>query len=330
VGIGATLTQARTDAGLSITEVSQRTRIREAIIRGIERDDYAACGGDFYARGHIRAMAKVVGTDPVPLIAEYDAALAPPDDPGVVTAAGEPGQAGPEPRPAGTATGPAARPPAGYRFEARRPPWTPILAVALLVAIGVLIYLLASGAHGLGSAAGAHHGGVATARHGTASPRPAGRHRAIAAAVPLPPASVVAFGPGGTGQGDAPQTASLAIDGNPSTAWHSDWYTTANFGGLQAGTGLLLDMGHPVAVSSTTVVLGAAPGGALQLRAGDLPSLASLPPVAQAADRGGAVTLHVSKPARARYVLIWLTRLPPDGSGSYEAFVYDVTVRGAP
>jgi cytoskeletal protein RodZ len=74
VSIGEGLAHARRQAGLSVTRVSERTCIRETIICGIERDDYSACGGDFYARGHIRAIAKAVGTDPVPLIGEYDAA----------------------------------------------------------------------------------------------------------------------------------------------------------------------------------------------------------------------------------------------------------------
>ena len=70
--IGQALAQARRRAGLTVAQVSQRTRIGETIIRGIERDDYSACGGDFYARGHIRAIAKVAGIDPAPLIAEFD------------------------------------------------------------------------------------------------------------------------------------------------------------------------------------------------------------------------------------------------------------------
>ena len=71
--IGDTLAQARSQAGLTITQVSQRTCIRETIIRGIEHDDFSACGGDFYARGHIRSIARVVGTDSEVLIHEYDA-----------------------------------------------------------------------------------------------------------------------------------------------------------------------------------------------------------------------------------------------------------------
>jgi transcriptional regulator with XRE-family HTH domain len=73
VRVGEALAEARGQAGLTVAEVSQRTRIREVIIRGIEGDDYSACGGDFYARGNIRSIAKAVGADPEPLICEYDA-----------------------------------------------------------------------------------------------------------------------------------------------------------------------------------------------------------------------------------------------------------------
>jgi cytoskeletal protein RodZ len=73
VRVGEALAEARGQAGFTVAEVSQRTRIREAIIRGIEGDDYSACGGDFYARGNIRSIAKAVGADPEPLICEYDA-----------------------------------------------------------------------------------------------------------------------------------------------------------------------------------------------------------------------------------------------------------------
>jgi transcriptional regulator with XRE-family HTH domain len=70
--IGEFLAAARHRAGLSVAQVSEQTRIRETIISGIESGDYSACGGDFYARGHIRAIAKAVGADAEPLIQEYD------------------------------------------------------------------------------------------------------------------------------------------------------------------------------------------------------------------------------------------------------------------
>lgn len=73
MSIGDTLAEARRQAGLTITQVSQRTCIRETIIRGIERGDFSSCGGDFYARGHIRSIARAVGADEDELIREYDA-----------------------------------------------------------------------------------------------------------------------------------------------------------------------------------------------------------------------------------------------------------------
>jgi cytoskeletal protein RodZ len=78
VSIGDTLAEARRQAGLTITQVSQQTRIRESIVRAIEQGDFTPCGGDFYARGHIRSIAEVVGVDPVPLIREYDQEHGPP------------------------------------------------------------------------------------------------------------------------------------------------------------------------------------------------------------------------------------------------------------
>ena len=73
MSIGDTLAEARRQSGLTVTQVSERTRIRETIIRGIEQNDFSACGGDFYARGHIRSIAAAVGADPDPLIRDYDA-----------------------------------------------------------------------------------------------------------------------------------------------------------------------------------------------------------------------------------------------------------------
>ena len=73
MSIGEDLADARRRSGLTVSQVSQQTRIRESIIRDIEQGDFTACGGDFYARGHIRSIAGAVGTDPVPLISEYDA-----------------------------------------------------------------------------------------------------------------------------------------------------------------------------------------------------------------------------------------------------------------
>jgi hypothetical protein len=45
-------------------------------------------------------------------------------------------------------------------------------------------------------------------------------------------------------------------------------------------------------------------------------------------DASGTVQLTLTKPAQARYLLIWLTKLPPDGEGHYTAHIYRITVTG--
>jgi len=67
-----------------------------------------------------------------------------------------------------------------------------------------------------------------------------------------------------------------------------------------------------------------------QLRAGGEPVVADLQPVASATDAGSVVTLRPARPAKARYLLLWFTQLPPDSSGTFEAIIYDVRLHGTP
>ncbi len=70
--IGPELKAARTRIGLSVEQLADRTRIRPHVIESIEVDDFVPCGGDFYARGHLRTLARVLGVDVAPLLATYD------------------------------------------------------------------------------------------------------------------------------------------------------------------------------------------------------------------------------------------------------------------
>jgi cytoskeletal protein RodZ len=83
VSIGATLSAGRAAAGLTVDDVSAATRVRGSLIRQIERDEFAGCGGAIYARGHIRSIASVVGVDAEPLVAEFNALHGGPGGPAV-------------------------------------------------------------------------------------------------------------------------------------------------------------------------------------------------------------------------------------------------------
>ncbi len=70
--VGPELVAARTRLGLSVDDLAERTRIRPHVIESIEVDDFAPCGGDFYARGHLRTLARILGKDPEPLLVQFE------------------------------------------------------------------------------------------------------------------------------------------------------------------------------------------------------------------------------------------------------------------
>ncbi len=69
--IGRALQLARIEARMTVDEVSAATRVRVPIVHAIEQDDFSRCGGDVYARGHIRTVARAVGIDPAPLLTQF-------------------------------------------------------------------------------------------------------------------------------------------------------------------------------------------------------------------------------------------------------------------
>jgi cytoskeletal protein RodZ len=311
VSIGEALAEARRRADLTVTEVSRQTRIRETIITGIEGNDYSACGGDLYVRGYIRSIAQAVGADPEPLIREYDTA-----------------QLAPRPI-ADDWTEPV--PPVRKRRRLRLS-W---IAALVLVWLGVAAYnLLAGPLHTTSAtpAATAHpvtRSPTAAGTQAPATPSPTNPATPASAGVrKLTPAGAAAFNPSGAGQGDHSELAHLAIDGKSATAWRTDWYTTARFGNLYPGTGLLVDMGKATTITAARITLGRADGADFQLRVGTAPAMADLSPVAHAANTGGVVRLRLSSPAHGRYVLIWFTSLPPDSSGTFQVSVYNVRMEG--
>ncbi|WP_129842791.1 helix-turn-helix domain-containing protein [Streptomyces sp. RFCAC02] len=112
--VGRLLQQARIDARLTVDDVSSSTRVRIPIVHAIEADDFSRCGGDVYARGHIRSLARAVGLDPAELIELFDEQH--------------------EPEPRTLSSGPlfeAER----IRPEPRRPNWTAAMVAAIVAVV---------------------------------------------------------------------------------------------------------------------------------------------------------------------------------------------------
>jgi hypothetical protein len=148
---------------------------------------------------------------------------------------------------------------------------------------------------------------------------------------PVAIASVADFDP----QGDPPEEnsdlAPLASDGDPATAWRSvTYFNNPRLGLLKDGVGLVLDLGRSRPVSRVDLTLGAAPTTLQLLAAGtQAPAptdLTDLRRVAGAANAGPRVRLAPSREVRTRYLVVWLTSLPPVGDG-YVGEVAEVVVR---
>ncbi len=72
MSLGSLIAQARKSAGLSIEDLSALTSIRSALLREIESNNFTGCGGETYARGHIRNIAIKLEVDPQVFITAFE------------------------------------------------------------------------------------------------------------------------------------------------------------------------------------------------------------------------------------------------------------------
>lgn len=167
-------------------------------------------------------------------------------------------------------------------------------------------------------------------------------HPGTAAGTVLKPVADSTFNVYGSPAGNTedPSTAPLAIDGNSSTAWATDFYLTyPKFGNLKPGTGLLINMGREVKLSQVEVLFSATGDTSAEIYLGNNPAMSktaglrNFTLVSPSATASGDHKFPVTSSATGRYVLIWLTSLPPmQGSGSegkYQGLIYNVAIRGS-
>jgi hypothetical protein len=117
--------------------------------------------------------------------------------------------------------------------------------------------------------------------------------------------------------------------------WTTNWYATAEFGGYKPGTGLILDMGKPVRITSVQIQFGSVPGADVQLKVGGSDARSSqneqsMATVATRNDVSGLETFSIAKPVTGRYLVVWFTQLPPMAHthSRYQAQVFTIIVRG--
>ena len=73
MNLGEVLNTARTAAGISLDDLAAMTSVRAGLLREMERNDFSHCGGDIYARGHLRNIAPKLGLEAAELVELYNA-----------------------------------------------------------------------------------------------------------------------------------------------------------------------------------------------------------------------------------------------------------------
>jgi serine/threonine protein kinase len=125
------------------------------------------------------------------------------------------------------------------------------------------------------------------------------------------------------GSGDHPEELQNVTDSSPSTAWFTEHYASADFGGLKSGVGLRLQISSTAAVK-TVAIRFADPGVAASLYAGtDAVSQGQSKPLATTSSAPTEWRVVLPSPVNAQTWMIWITRLVPD-SGGYRAGVANV------
>ena len=147
----------------------------------------------------------------------------------------------------------------------------------------------------------------------TTRPKPAKPPAARARFVKLTAAG--AFDPEGDGH-ERDEEASLAVDGNRSTFWRTERYSRF----FKTGVGLVLDAGRAVRVRQV-VVDSATPGVRAEIRIGSSPT-GPFTRVSPAKTLTARTTFPVAGRI-GRYVVVWVTGLPPESAGE----VAEVRVR---
>lgn len=72
MSLGSMITKARKDAGLSIDDLSAATNIRGTLLREMESNNFSQCGGETYARGHLRNIAIKLNVDPQDFLTAFE------------------------------------------------------------------------------------------------------------------------------------------------------------------------------------------------------------------------------------------------------------------
>jgi putative peptidoglycan lipid II flippase len=211
---------------------------------------------------------------------------------------------------------------------ARLPVWVGVaLLVALTVVLGILVSQVGSGV--LPTFEPDNRSAPSSTR---SSADPDG-------AKPLQIAAVSDFDPQGDDGAENPDEVPAAHDGDPTTAWTTSTYLNfSTLGNLKDGVGLLIDLGKQREVTTVDLTLSGGPtaftvyadpgASSPPDTVDDLTAVDEVSTKPAAPDEAVQASVTSDDPVRTRYLVVWLTDLPPNGEGDFEGSIAEMVVRG--
>ncbi|MBA2389626.1 MAG: murein biosynthesis integral membrane protein MurJ [Geodermatophilaceae bacterium] len=219
----------------------------------------------------------------------------------------------------------------GDRPDRRRRTWL-VLAfpVAALLAVALIGWVIASSFEEVTSAPQPTTAQTTTPPGTATTPTPTPTPTPEVTPGPLSVASATVYDPFGDGEPENNDQSPLAVDGDPGSSWPTLTYRGSPLlGNLKPGVGLVFDLGVEALVSEVTITT-EQPGATVELRAGPQPGgdLEAFP-VAGGAELTDQTVIPLDSDQPARYWLVWITELVPDG-GDFSASLGEVSFTGVP
>jgi hypothetical protein len=204
------------------------------------------------------------------------------------------------------------------------------VAVVALISVVAVAGVSAAAVHLLQKSPGRGSPGSGSSSSSSSSPS------ASAAVIkPVSASGFDALNPSGDPGDENSNQAQNVLSGS-SAGWSTQFYDSAEFGALKAGTGFILNLGNSVQLSSVTVTFGSQQGADVQLKVGDSDvrtpaNLESMTTVATANNVSGSRTFTIRQQVKGQYLVVWFTRLPPMAKrpDRFMAQIFSVVVRGA-
>jgi len=207
----------------------------------------------------------------------------------------------------------------------------------LIGVVGLLVIALAGVLGTVQALSGRDNSNISGGGAGTSAPQRGVTNKPVDLSIPADHVRIV-DGAGGSRDKAELANADKTVDGNLGTQWKPQSYQPpAEFGKIKKGMGILIDLGEPKPVGSVQVELSTG-GATLELKGGD--DVSGTDAAADAAIENGFQLIGEAKTAtgtkvilpcdpnkQSRYLMVWITKLAPDGKGTYALGVQEITLQ---